>query len=76
MFRQLKVCGAGGARTHDRRIMRTTVPCTVRASCTDGTGLSHRRHSRRWDHPVTRSTNRSTPDALHLVILLLCVTSL
>lgn len=30
--------GAGGARTHDRRIMRSTAPCTVRASCTDGTG--------------------------------------
>src|SRR5579859_2636386 len=30
--------GAGGARTHDRRIMRTTAPCTTRASCTDGTG--------------------------------------
>jgi len=23
--------GAGGARTHDRRIMRTTAPCTVHA---------------------------------------------
>src|ERR1035438_4187375 len=29
--------GAGGARTHDRRIMRSTAPCTVRASCTDAT---------------------------------------
>jgi len=30
--------GAGGARTHDRRIMRSTVPRTMRASCTDDTG--------------------------------------
>ena len=29
--------GAGGARTHDRRIMRSTAPCGVRASCTDDT---------------------------------------
>jgi hypothetical protein len=34
-FLQVRVCGAGGARTHDRRIMRTTAPCTVCASCTD-----------------------------------------
>jgi hypothetical protein len=27
--------GAGGARTHDRRIMRSTAPCTTHASCTD-----------------------------------------
>jgi hypothetical protein len=27
--------GAGGARTHDRRIMRSTASCTVGASCTD-----------------------------------------
>ena len=26
--------GAGGARTHDRRIMRSTAPCTERSSCT------------------------------------------
>jgi hypothetical protein len=38
--------------------------------------LSHRRHSRRWDYPVNRSTNRSTPEALRLVILLLWVMSL
>ena len=31
------VGGAGGARTHDRRIMRSTAPSTVPASCTDDT---------------------------------------
>ena len=34
---QVRLGGAGGARTHDRRIMRTTAPCTMRASCTDDT---------------------------------------
>ena len=29
--------GAGGARTHDRRIMRSPASCTVHASCTDTT---------------------------------------
>jgi predicted nucleic acid-binding protein len=29
--------GAGGARTHDRRIMRSMASCTMRPSCTDGT---------------------------------------
>jgi hypothetical protein len=29
--------GAGGTRTHARRIMRSTPPCTTRASCTDDT---------------------------------------
>jgi len=28
---------ADGARTHDRRTMRTTAQCTERASCTDAT---------------------------------------
>ena len=30
-------CATGGARTHDRRIMRSTTPCIVSASCTDTT---------------------------------------
>jgi hypothetical protein len=30
--------GAGGARTHDRRIMRSTASCTTHATCTDGAG--------------------------------------
>ena len=34
--------GAGGARTHDRRIMRSTAPCIVRTSCTDTTESCHR----------------------------------
>ena len=29
--------GAGGARTHDRRIMRSTARCIVCATCTDTT---------------------------------------
>jgi len=29
--------GAGGARTYDRRIMRSMASCTMRPSCTDGT---------------------------------------
>jgi trehalose/maltose hydrolase-like predicted phosphorylase len=29
---------AGGARTHDRRIMRTTAQRTIRSSCPDTTG--------------------------------------
>jgi len=37
-FIQVVLRGAGGARTHDRRIMRSTASCTIRASCTDGTG--------------------------------------
>ena len=33
--------GAGGARSHDRRIMRTTATCTARTSCTDTTEPRH-----------------------------------
>jgi hypothetical protein len=29
--------GAGGARTHDRRIMRSMASCIMRPSCIDGT---------------------------------------
>jgi hypothetical protein len=36
-FIQVLLSGAGGARTHDRRIMRTTAPCIVRTTCTDTT---------------------------------------
>jgi hypothetical protein len=36
-FIQTILRGAGGARTHDRRIMRTTATCTVRTTCTDTT---------------------------------------
>ena len=34
--------GAGGARTHDRRIMRSMASCTTHASCTDDTGSCRR----------------------------------
>jgi len=34
---QLRWGGAGGVRTRDRRIMRTTASCTVGTTCTDGT---------------------------------------
>jgi hypothetical protein len=34
---QAKLRGAGGARTHDRWIMRSLASCTERASCTDTT---------------------------------------
>jgi hypothetical protein len=37
-FPQVKVCGAGGARTHDRRIMRSPASRTTRANCTDDAG--------------------------------------
>src|SRR5689334_5443231 len=33
--------GAGGARTHDRRIMRSTATCTGRTACTDTTEPCH-----------------------------------
>ena len=33
----LKESGAGGARTHDRRIMRSLPTCNAVSSCTDGT---------------------------------------
>ena len=35
---QVTLRWAGGARTHDRRIMRSTASCNMRASCTDSTG--------------------------------------
>jgi hypothetical protein len=34
---QSKLRGAGGARTHDRRIMRSMARCTVCTTCTDTT---------------------------------------
>jgi hypothetical protein len=67
--------GAGGTRTHGGRIMRTTVPCTVAASCTDdtenGTDGTHRAGIIPWAIP------RTIPRPMHPcpVILLLCVTS-
>jgi len=42
--------GAGGARTHDRRIMRSTATCTVRTTCTDTTEPCRWRPWSHWSH--------------------------
>ena len=39
---QVRLGGAGGARTHDRRIMRTTARRSGCATCTDTTQPCHR----------------------------------
>jgi hypothetical protein len=67
--------GAGGARTHDRRIMRSTASCTTHASCTDDTSY-HTDGARRAGiigsaGPRT-GPRRKAPCSL---IPLLCVTS-
>ena len=41
-FIHIALCGAGGARTHDRRIMRSTALCIVRTTCTNTTESCHR----------------------------------
>jgi hypothetical protein len=41
-FIQQTLRGAGGARTHDRRIMRTTARRSRRSTCTDTTEPCHR----------------------------------
>jgi hypothetical protein len=41
-FMQIKCSGAGGARTHDRRIMRTTARRSRGSTCTDTTEPCHR----------------------------------
>jgi hypothetical protein len=51
--------GTGGARTHDRRIMRSPAQCNTCASCTDGTGY-RTDGTRRAGINSSRSTNRST----------------
>jgi AcrR family transcriptional regulator len=51
--------GAGGARTHDRRIMRSSASCTIRASCTDGTG--YRIHGSRCAGIIRRAGPRTGP---------------
>ena len=51
--------GAGGARTHDRRIMRSTASCTERASCTDGTG--HRTDDSHCAGIIRRVVPRTVP---------------
>jgi hypothetical protein len=42
IFIQVRCSGAGGARTHDRRIMRTTARRSPRSTCTDTTEPCHR----------------------------------
>ena len=67
--------GAGGTRTHDRRIMSSTAPCTERASCTDDTG--HLTRSTGYAGIIRRVVPRTVPRR-HLsrpAIVLLCVTS-
>ena len=51
--------GAGGARTHDRRIMRTTAPRIGRASCTDDT--DHRTDGTRCAGIIQRAGPRTGP---------------
>src|SRR5262249_11787615 len=53
------VGGAGGARTHDRRIMRSTAPSTERAGCTDDT--DHRIDGSRCAGIFRRAGPRTDP---------------
>ena len=67
--------GAGGARTHDRRIMRSMLPRSARASCADGT--EHRTDGTRRAGIIWRPGPRTgpRPRPLRPMVLLLCVTS-
>jgi hypothetical protein len=72
---RLGLGGAGGARTHDRRIMRSVTLCIVCASCTDDTGY-------RADGPHRAGAIWSAgprtgprPGSSWPLILILCVTS-
>jgi len=73
-FKQVTSSGAGGARTHDRRIMRTTAPCTSCASRTDDTG--YRTDGTHGAGIVRRVGPRTgpRPKRRSLRVLLLCVT--
>jgi len=67
--------GAGERdRTADLPFTRSTAPCAVRASCTDGDG--HRTDSTRCAGIIRRAVPRTVPRprALLTVALLLCVT--
>jgi hypothetical protein len=67
--------GAGGARTRDRRIMRSTASCTMRASCTDDAGYRTAGARRAG---ITRRLGPRTgprPRPLSSFFRLLCVTS-
>jgi hypothetical protein len=76
IFTQVNPGGAGGARTHDRRIMRSTATCTKRANCTDAT--DHRTDSTRRAGIIRRAGPRPGPrlQLLCPAILLPCVTHL
>jgi hypothetical protein len=50
---------AGGTRTHGVRIMRSTPPCTMPASCTDGT--DHRTDGIHHAGIITRAIPRTIP---------------
>src|SRR6185312_16536421 len=56
---QVLLGGADGARTHDRRIMRTTAPRTERASCTDET--DHHTDGTRCSGIIRRAGPRTDP---------------
>src|SRR6185312_8820316 len=66
----------GGARTHDRRIMRSAASCTTHASCTDDT--DHRTGGSHHAGTIWRAGPRTGPRSRppRPLILLLCVTSL
>jgi hypothetical protein len=51
--------GAGGTRTHGVLIMRSTAPCTIRASCTDGT--DHRTDGTHHARIILRAIPRTIP---------------
>ena len=40
---QVRLGGAGGARTHDRQIMRSTLVRSMRLTCNDASGRCHKR---------------------------------
>jgi len=64
--RQARLGGAGGARTHDRRIMRSTAPRSVRATCTDATdpGIDGTRCTGIIRRAGPRTGPRSRPNVL------------
>ena len=75
-FIQVVLRGAGGARTHDRRIVRSTASCNTRTSCIDDrdhcTDGSHRAGI------IWRAGPRTGPRPRRRcpLVLLLCVTPL
>jgi hypothetical protein len=74
-FKPVNPGWAGGTRTHDRRIMRSTAPCATCASCADDT--NHCTDGTHRAGIIWRAGPRTDPRSrrLCLLILLLCVTS-